>query len=73
MIRRASTMRVTRVQLAVVAAVSVMATALILIAATGRTAAQSAALAALRHRQGSCRGEAAIPPAPHRPPPPIRS
>jgi hypothetical protein len=51
MIRRASTMRVTRVQLAIVAAVSVTATALIVIAATGRTAAQSAALAALRHRE----------------------
>ena len=56
MIRRASTMRVTRVQLAVVAAVSVTATALILIAATGRTAAQSAALAALRHREQVVQG-----------------
>jgi phosphatidylinositol-3-phosphatase len=51
MMRRSSSMRLTRSQLAIVAAISAAATALILVAATGRTAAQSAALAALHHRQ----------------------
>jgi hypothetical protein len=51
MIRALARPRLTRLQLVIVAALSATATVLIIVAATGTTAAQSAALAALRHGQ----------------------
>jgi hypothetical protein len=53
--------RVSRAQLAIVAALSALATALVITAAAGRTAAQSAALAALRGRPVAVRVAAATP------------
>jgi hypothetical protein len=51
MMRSLTRPRLTRAQLVIVAVLSAAATALIIVVASGRTPAQSAVLAALRHRQ----------------------